>query len=216
MWGLWPTRLLRIVRVGLRPFCVMSSAGTTNTGAVDPLNAIADLCVREGIWHHVDGAYGAFFYMCPEFRDLMPRAFAGRFPHARSAQGPVLAIRHRRPARARRRCATPGARGDRELPARSARGRRLLRPASVRAGALAWVPGPSCLALRKAVRRRAVPGRPGREAFPRPGGGRGRGNSPRDRDGGPAAGVALCVPPSLARLQPGKGEHRYPAPGWSV
>ena len=59
-------------RVGLRPFCVTSSAGTTNTGAVDPLNAIADLCAREGIWHHVDGAYGAFFYMCPELRDLMP------------------------------------------------------------------------------------------------------------------------------------------------
>ena len=59
-------------RVGLRPFCVTSSAGTTNTGAVDPLNAIADLCAHEGIWHHVDGAYGAFFYMCPELRDLMP------------------------------------------------------------------------------------------------------------------------------------------------
>ena len=59
-------------RGGLRPFCVMSSAGTTNTGAVDPLNAIADLCAREGLWHHVDGAYGAFFYMCPELRDLMP------------------------------------------------------------------------------------------------------------------------------------------------
>ena len=58
-------------RVGLRPFCVTSSAGTTNTGAVDPLNAIADLCAREGIWHHVDGAYGAFFYMCSELRDLM-------------------------------------------------------------------------------------------------------------------------------------------------
>ena len=59
-------------RVGLRPFCVTSSAGTTNTGAVDPLHAIADLCAREGLWHHVDGAYGAFFYMCPELRDLMP------------------------------------------------------------------------------------------------------------------------------------------------
>lgn len=56
---------------GLIPFMVVSSAGTTNTGAVDPLNAIADLCEREGLWHHVDGAYGAFFHMCPELRPLL-------------------------------------------------------------------------------------------------------------------------------------------------
>ena len=59
-------------RAGLRPFCVASAAGTTNTGAVDPLHAIADLCAREGLWHHVDGAYGAFFHLCPELRSLMP------------------------------------------------------------------------------------------------------------------------------------------------
>ena len=51
---------------GLTPFAVVSSAGTTNTGAVDPLDAIADLCATEGLWHHVDGAYGAFFNLCPE------------------------------------------------------------------------------------------------------------------------------------------------------
>lgn len=59
-------------RDGLTPFLVVSSAGTTNTGAVDPLHAIADLCAREGMWHHVDGAYGAFFYAVPELRPLMP------------------------------------------------------------------------------------------------------------------------------------------------
>jgi aromatic-L-amino-acid/L-tryptophan decarboxylase len=62
---------------GLRPFMVVSSAGTTNTGAVDPLDAIADACAAEGLWHHVDGAYGAFFHMCPELRPLLaglPRA----------------------------------------------------------------------------------------------------------------------------------------------
>ena len=53
---------------GLTPFAVVSSAGTTNTGAVDPLEAIADLCAAEGLWHHVDGAYGAFFALCPETR----------------------------------------------------------------------------------------------------------------------------------------------------
>lgn len=62
---------------GLEPFFVASSAGTTNTGAVDPLEAIADVCDVEGLWHHVDGAYGAFFHMCPGLRPLLvglPRA----------------------------------------------------------------------------------------------------------------------------------------------
>ncbi len=58
-------------RAGLTPFVVVSSAGTTNTGAVDPLDEIADLCAREGVWHHVDGAYGAFFYLCDELRAVL-------------------------------------------------------------------------------------------------------------------------------------------------
>jgi len=43
---------------GLRPVMVVATAGTTNTGAADPLHAIADLCAQEGMWFHVDGAYG--------------------------------------------------------------------------------------------------------------------------------------------------------------
>jgi aromatic-L-amino-acid/L-tryptophan decarboxylase len=64
-------------REGLRPFLVVSSAGTTNTGAVDPLDAIAGLCAREQLWHHCDGAYGAFFHAVPGLRPLLaglPRA----------------------------------------------------------------------------------------------------------------------------------------------
>src|SRR3954451_6350593 len=43
---------------GITPVAVVAAAGTTLTGAVDPLDAIADVCEREGVWMHVDGAYG--------------------------------------------------------------------------------------------------------------------------------------------------------------
>ncbi len=44
---------------GHQPICVIGSAGTVNTGAIDDLNALADLCEREQLWFHVDGAIGA-------------------------------------------------------------------------------------------------------------------------------------------------------------
>ncbi|MEO6226273.1 MAG: aminotransferase class V-fold PLP-dependent enzyme [Thermomonas sp.] len=56
---------------GLKPFMVFSTAGTTNTGAVDPIDAVADVAAREQLWHHVDGAYGGFFHMVPELRPLL-------------------------------------------------------------------------------------------------------------------------------------------------
>jgi aromatic-L-amino-acid decarboxylase len=53
---------------GRRPFLVVGSAGTTNTGAVDDLDGLADLCAREGLWLHVDAAYGGFFLLTAEGR----------------------------------------------------------------------------------------------------------------------------------------------------
>lgn len=45
---------------GLQPFCLIATAGTTNTGTVDPLSELSAICKKEDIWFHIDGAYGGF------------------------------------------------------------------------------------------------------------------------------------------------------------
>ena len=58
-------------RQGVQPWLVVASAGTVDTGAIDPLPEIAELCRRYGAWLHVDGAYGGLFALCDEGRELL-------------------------------------------------------------------------------------------------------------------------------------------------
>jgi glutamate/tyrosine decarboxylase-like PLP-dependent enzyme len=53
---------------GLAPFLVAATAGTTAAGIVDPLEELAALCAREGLWLHVDGAWGGAAALCPAMR----------------------------------------------------------------------------------------------------------------------------------------------------
>ncbi|KIC38706.1 amino acid decarboxylase [Ruegeria sp. ANG-R] len=56
---------------GIKPACIIGTAGTTNTGALDDLVSIAEICRREGIWFHVDGCIGAFLRLAPRHKHLV-------------------------------------------------------------------------------------------------------------------------------------------------
>ncbi len=55
---------------GLHPFCIIASAGTTDTGAVDPLDTLGDLSKKYNTWFHIDGAYGGFFILVDSKKHL--------------------------------------------------------------------------------------------------------------------------------------------------
>jgi glutamate/tyrosine decarboxylase-like PLP-dependent enzyme len=56
---------------GNLPFCVIDAAGTTNTSAIDDLNALANICQNEDLWFHVDGAFGAWTAIAPKSKHLV-------------------------------------------------------------------------------------------------------------------------------------------------
>jgi hypothetical protein len=56
---------------GRIPFCISANAGTTNTGTIDPLPELAQLALNEGLWYHVDAAYGGFFQLTERGRERL-------------------------------------------------------------------------------------------------------------------------------------------------
>jgi aromatic-L-amino-acid decarboxylase len=69
--GALASAIERDLAEGVRPWLVVASAGTVDTGAVDPLDEIAAICAKHGIWLHVDGAYGGLFMLCDEGRAVL-------------------------------------------------------------------------------------------------------------------------------------------------
>jgi aromatic-L-amino-acid decarboxylase len=72
--GLLAETVRRDWREGKTPLAVVATAGTTGTGAIDPIAEIADLCTAENLWLHIDACYGGAIALVPELRNLLAGA----------------------------------------------------------------------------------------------------------------------------------------------
>jgi aromatic-L-amino-acid decarboxylase len=74
-WRMRPDALAEAIREdrarGCLPLAVVATVGTTGTSSIDPVPAIADICEREHVWLHVDGAYGGMAAIAPEMRGIL-------------------------------------------------------------------------------------------------------------------------------------------------
>lgn len=70
-----PSHLRRLLEddlsSGLKPFLIIGSAGTTDTGAIDPLEELGEISQKYNLWYHIDGAYGAFFMLTKEGKEKL-------------------------------------------------------------------------------------------------------------------------------------------------
>ena len=65
------TQIMQDMAEGFAPFCVVATAGTTNSGAIDDLIRLAEICKRHALWLHIDGAYGAAAIFSDRHRELV-------------------------------------------------------------------------------------------------------------------------------------------------
>lgn len=74
-FGAFPDQFEKAIKTdmkkGKKPFFLVGNAGTTNTGAVDPLSDLAEVAKKFGLWYHIDAAYGGFFNLCKEGKKVL-------------------------------------------------------------------------------------------------------------------------------------------------
>jgi glutamate/tyrosine decarboxylase-like PLP-dependent enzyme len=64
-------QIIQDISDGFFPYCVVANAGTVNTGSIDDLDSISDICRNYNLWFHIDGAFGALARLVPEYGEIL-------------------------------------------------------------------------------------------------------------------------------------------------